>query len=101
MEPLFAKGLSEALEAGKITSEAIAKKIGCSRMCIENIRSGKTIPSGVVVKALCDFLRMNYPRARLDVAIDSMHRKFGDAFLERTAAIYLGTKRSRTMSPQK
>lgn len=41
------------------TQDSLAKKIGVSRGVIYNLEKNKTMPQNIVVKALCDTLKIN------------------------------------------
>jgi ribosome-binding protein aMBF1 (putative translation factor) len=87
MESIFAGKMSARMAKLGMDSRKLSKLLGCGPTLIENVRIGRSIPSGPVAKVVCTSLGIDYQKAIVDLAIDKMERRFGDVFWVRVREI--------------
>jgi hypothetical protein len=74
----FASSLAARMKARKVDSISLSHACGISRKRIEHLQTGLTLPNGVILKCICDALRIPFTDAKVRVDLDRLERRFGN-----------------------
>lgn len=77
---LFAADVTRQMRRRRMAVSDLASTAELSVRRVESAASGETLPDGNVALHLCRALKIDFDKARVEIALDKIQRKFGPIF---------------------